>query len=84
MSMTMSETRMNVLRLAAKGNITRKDVEQKLGIKSGFCSLLGHADPAKVEAGSLVGLGYLAVVASLNGSRLTTYAITPAGMKLVK
>lgn len=75
----LTPQRIEVLKLisATPAGLGRKVIGETLAIKSGFCSLLGHADADKVEANSLVGKGFLKVVA-VEGAA-TVYQITPEG-----
>jgi predicted transcriptional regulator len=76
----LSEQRVKILKFVAKGPKTRKQIGEAFGIKTGFCSLLGHIDQDKVEDKSLVGMGYLKVVVTEEG---TFYDLTAAGRKII-
>lgn len=73
--------------LSTKGTkLTRNQIGEAADIKSGFCGILGHFSPEKVEPQSLVGRGLVRVrtVEAENGSGLNVYEITAAGIKALK
>lgn len=81
------KTAMKVIALLAKKNeMTRNQISEALGVQIAGCGMLGHLDPAKVEAGSLVGRG-LAKVATYPDKESGAegpahYSLTAAGKKL--
>jgi hypothetical protein len=71
----VSAIRLAILKLCkVQGSISRKDVVDQLGVKSGLCSLLGHTG-GQSEPASMVGRGLLQV---LDGR----FHLTEAGKEL--
>ena len=72
-----------VLTAISKAPLTRAEISLATGIKSGFCSLLGHVDATKTEPSSLSYKGYLTVGVT-EGKSASTYAITDKGREALK
>ena len=87
MSPPTSTTHANaLLELAKKGELTRNQISEALGVQIAGCGLLGHLDKDKVEPQSLVGRG-LAVVKTYADKETGVegpahYSLTKAGEKL--
>lgn len=81
----LSPQRIAILKLIAKspnGMANRARIADKLGIKSGYCSLIGHADGTKTEPGSLAGMGY--VFSTEQEGEGNYYQLTAKGKKFVE
>ncbi len=72
-----------VLTAISKEPLTRAEIGVRTGIKSGFCSLLGHVDLTKTEPSSLSAKGYL-TVGMTEGKSASTYAITDRGKEALR
>lgn len=72
-----------VLTAISKEPLTRAEISARTGIKSGFCSLLGHVDATKTEPSSLSAKGYL-TVGFTEGKSASTYTITDKGREALK
>lgn len=87
-SVTVGEVKLSkakvriLMALSLNGQLTRTQLAESTGITSGYCSLVGHADPSKVEEGSLIGLGMVKPI-HLEGSPLA-YELTAKGKKVVE
>lgn len=74
-----------VLNAIKNGAMTRAEISHATGIKSGFCSLLGHVDASKTEPSSLSHKGYLTVqLPGTDGKSASSYAITDKGREALK
>ena len=79
----LSKAKVKILMaLSSNGQMTRTQLAEATEITSGYCSLVGHADPSKVEEGSLIGLGLVKPI-HLEGSPLA-YDLTAKGKKAVE
>lgn len=68
--------------LAKHPESTRNEIATHTGINSGFTSLLGHADPTKREAQSLLALGLIkADKQDRDGKDVVAYSLTAEGRK---
>ena len=71
--------------LSKKDGLTRAEISAKTEISSGFTSLLGHSDPEKREAQSLLAKGFIKVgIHDVDGKNVAQYSLTAAGRKALE
>jgi hypothetical protein len=77
----LGKPRTAILAALAKNGaaLSRSQIAEITGIKTGFTSLLGHVDPARREERSLAKLGLIEPVPSADGKSIG-WAITTAGV----
>lgn len=79
----LSKAKVKVIQaLNVGGRMTRGQLMDATAINSGYCSLVGHANPDKVEEGSLIGLGLVKPI-HMEGEALS-YELTAKGKKVAE
>lgn len=79
----LSKAKIKVIQaLNVGGRMTRNQLVDATAINSGYCSLVGHANPDKVEANSLIGLGLVKPI-HMEGEALS-YELTAKGKKVAE
>ena len=76
---------LKVLQLLGKSKpLTRKEISEKTGIKSGFTGILGHLEAYKREPQSLSAKGLIKIeMHDVDGKDVVLHTVTAAGRKLL-